>query len=138
MVRAKPLPCICMAAVLAACGSASTPDCPDGAEPFGEYQLFMGRSGADGEVVSDAAWEEFLAESVTPRFPDGLTVVDARGQWRGDSGEILRERSKVLVIVVPPGPEALHLTGEIAREYRQRFDQESVLRTSAHTCVDFS
>ncbi|WP_423918697.1 hypothetical protein [Candidatus Poriferisodalis sp.] len=26
----------------------------------------------------------------------------------------------------------------MAREYRQRFDQESVLRTSAHTCVNFS
>ena len=36
---------------------------------------------------------------VTPRFPDGLTILDARGQWR-DSGrkQIMREPSKLVEI----------------------------------------
>lgn len=97
----------------------------------------MGRSGPGGEVVSDAEWESFLAESVTPRFPDGLSVVDAAGQWRSSSGDIVRERSKLLVILAPPGTEALELTSEIARDYRLRFDQDAVLRSSTNACVDF-
>lgn len=33
-------------------------------------------------MVSDEDWRAFLAAEVTPRFPDGLTVIDAAGQWR--------------------------------------------------------
>ena len=50
-------------------------------------RLFFGLGTPDG-IVSDDAWVRFLAEIVTPRFPNGLTVVDANGQWRG-LGEIL-------------------------------------------------
>ena len=39
----------------------------------------------------DAAWDAFLADTVTPRFPDGLTVLDARGQWRDSEGLIGKE-----------------------------------------------
>ena len=76
---------VCLAFVLmmaAACGDADAPACPEGTDPFVEHQLFMGRSSESGEVVDDAAWAAFLGETVTPRFPDGLTVLDAQGQWR--------------------------------------------------------
>ena len=46
----------------------------------------MGRGGDAGEVVDDAAWASFLADTATPRFPNGLTVLDARGQWRDPGG----------------------------------------------------
>ena len=75
---------LAFAAMLAvACGGADVSACPEGTEPFVQYELFMGRSGDAGEVVDDAAWDAFLGETVTPRFPDGLTVLDAHGQWRG-------------------------------------------------------
>ena len=66
----------------------------------------MGRNSGDTEVVTDEAWRGFLAAEVTPRFPDGLTVLDANGQWRGDDDVILRERSKVLLILAPQDGDA--------------------------------
>ena len=103
-----------------------------------EYRLFMGRSNQSGEAVDDAAWAAFLEDTVTPRFPDGLTVLDAQGQWRGSEGMILKERSKLLIILAPPGGDAMRLTDEVSDEYKQRFGQESVLRVVGDVCVTFS
>lgn len=44
-------------------------------------RLFLGRQIPGGGMVSDADWTAFLAEVVTPRFPEGLTVWRAEGQW---------------------------------------------------------
>ena len=74
--------------ILAGCGAYAVSTCPEGTDSFAEYQLFFGRSNAGGEVVSDEAWAAFLADTVTPRFPDGLTVVDGAGQWRDSAGVI--------------------------------------------------
>ena len=125
------------AALATACSGTPTLSCPAPTERFVEYQMFMGRSGPGGEVVDDAAWDAFLDEAVTPRFPDGLTVLDGRGQWRGSDGVIKEERSKLLVILAPPGAEARRLLDEVAAEYKLRFDQEAVLQTVAETCAAF-
>ena len=103
-----------------------------------EYRLFMGRSSQSGEVVDDAAWAAFLSDTVTPRFPDGLTVLDAQGQWRGSDGVMLKERSKLLIILAPTGDDKMRLTEEVSDEYKRRFDQESVLRVVEDVCVTFS
>jgi len=117
--------------------AADAPACPDGAERFAEYGLFFGRSKGGEEAVSDEAWTRFLAEEVTPRFPDGLTVLDGAGQWRNAAGAIERERSKLLVVIAPPGADSLRRTREIAEAYKQEFGQESVLRTISTVCASF-
>ena len=54
------------AALASACGGggADAPACPEGTEPFLQYELFMGRSGDSGKVVGDAAWDAFLGKTV--------------------------------------------------------------------------
>ena len=126
------------ALALLACGNEAEEPCPEGSDRYAEYQLFFGRSTADGAEVSDEAWSAFLADTVTPRFPDGLTVLDAAGEWRDDSGTVQRERSKVLWILAAPGEETLRLIDEISQEYEQRFDQDSVLRIHGTACASFS
>ena len=128
-----------MAAVslLVGCTEAASSTCPDGMEEFVNYQLFMGRSISGGMTVTDAEWETFLEDTVTPRFPDGLTVLDAAGQWRGSDGEIQKEQSKVLTVLAAPGDEAMRLIDEISAEYKSRFDQESVLKVVGDVCVSF-
>lgn len=112
--------------------------CEDGFEEFAEYSLFFGRSDSSGaEVVSEEAWDEFLADTVTPRFPDGLTVTDARGQWQLESGAVQKERTKILYILTATGDGEAVLLDEISEEYKRRFGQESVLLTSGTTCVAF-
>lgn len=111
--------------------------CPLGTEPFAEYRLFFGRSQGNVEVVNEEAWRAFLADEVTPRFPDGLTVLDAAGQWREASGAILRERTKLLLVLAPPGADAMQRTDEIAEAYKRTFGQSSVLRAVTEACVSF-
>lgn len=111
--------------------------CPAGTELFTEYRLFFGRSRGQVEVVSDAAWRTFLAMEVTPRFPDGLTVVDASGQWRDSIGGAVRERTKLVIILAKAGAEGVQLTDEIREAYKQAFGQESVLRAFSAACVSF-
>ena len=122
----------------AACDFIDSQKCPDNTDRWIEYQLFMGRGGPDDEVVDDAEWDEFLAEMVTLRFPDGFTVLDGRGQWRGSDGEVQREGSIVLMILAPSDDDAAEdLIDEVSAEYKRQFDQESVLKTVNKTCVAF-
>ena len=125
------------AALMPAAWAETAPTCPTGTDPFAEYRLFFGRNKGSSEVVSDAAWRSFLAEEITPRFADGLTVLDATGQWRGASGRIARERTKVVVILAPPGGDALQRTDQIIATYKRTFGQESVLRVVTSACVSF-
>ena len=85
--------------------------------------MFMGRNSQSGEVVDDAAWAAFLEDTVTPRFPDGLSVLDAQGQWQVSGGVVQKERSKLLVILAPPGDDGARLIGEVSHEYKRRFGQ---------------
>ena len=138
-MRIVVLVCAALALMLAvACSDTDAPACPDGADPWVKYELYMGRGNQSGEVVDDAAWDAFLADTVTPRFPDGLTVLDARGQWRDSEGLISRERSKLLVVLAPPGGGEMRLIDEVTDEYKRRFGQESVLRVVYDACVSFS
>ncbi|MBX7152959.1 DUF3574 domain-containing protein [bacterium] len=91
-------------------------------------QLFFGRNLNGRQVVSDSAWTNFLAEVVTPLFPDGFTAWPATGQWRGASGLIEQEASFVLELVHPPSSIADSDITVIITTYKQRFQQEAVLR----------
>ena len=99
--------------------------------------MFFGRNSKEAEVVTDEAWSQFLAQEITSRFPDGLTVVDAHGQWRDPSGAIVRERTKMLVILAEPKTESLKLTEEVAEHFKRTFNQNSVLRVSRVVCAAF-
>ena len=116
---------------------AEAPPCPAGAERYAEYRLFFGRNREGVEVVSDAGWRAFLAEEITPRFPDGLTVIDAAGQWRAPSGTLERERTKILLVLARPGAESMRHTGEVAEAYKRTFGKEAVLRTVGSACASF-
>src|SRR5262245_37239958 len=48
--------------------------------------------------ISEGEWRAFLEMEVTPRFPAGLTVLAAYGQWRSPSGVMIKEPSRMLVI----------------------------------------
>ena len=129
--------CLMLALAVVACTEADTDDCPEGNENWVEYRLFLGRSAQGVEVVGDEAWSAFLADFVTPRFPDGLTVLDASGQWRNSDGTIERERSKVLLIMAQPESDANRLINEISDEYKRQFSQEAVLQAVTDACVSF-
>ena len=102
-------------------------------KPWMVADLLFGRS-----HVSEARWARFLADEVTPRFPDGFTVFDARGQWRAPgAARVSRERSKVVTIAMPPGADNDERLQKIIEAYKTRFSQQSVGLIIRPGCVSF-
>ncbi|TAK07867.1 MAG: DUF3574 domain-containing protein [Candidatus Manganitrophaceae bacterium] len=89
--------------------------------------LFFGLSSPRGPVT-EAEWDAFLREIVTPRFPEGLTYWNANGQWRGQNNQLVQEHSMVLQILHPDTFQAESAIQEIIARYKNQFDQDSVLR----------
>lgn len=103
-----------------------------------QADLLFGRDIAGRGPVTDAERAAFLADTVTPRFPDGLTVWDAHGQWRDRAtGGITREDSFVIRIIADGTADTRARLAAIRQAYMQRFRQESVGMTLAPTCASF-
>lgn len=112
--------------------------CQGGLEPRVTAELLFGRNIGDRLGVSEAAWSRFLADEVTPRFPDGLTVLDAAGQWRdSDTGRLVREPSKVVILILKdPGAEKAKIDA-VVEAYKQRFRQQAVGVVLKPACASF-
>jgi hypothetical protein len=122
-------------ALAAACNVASAQQlqCSGNQKSWLVAELLFGR-----DHVSDARWSRFLADEITPRFPDGLTVYDAQGQWRAPaSSAISKQRSKVVMIAMPPGPDNDSRLQQIVEAYKTRFKQQSVGLIVRPACVSF-
>jgi hypothetical protein len=125
------------AVILGGCASLAPAACPAGQSTGREVQLFFGRDIGDQVGVSEADFQRFVDEELTPRFPDGLTVLDAAGQWRGANGVIGREPSKVVILVLPGSEGDEEKLDAVRQAYRVRFAQEAVLMTVQPTCLGF-
>lgn len=109
-------------------------------EKYYRTELYFGRSIPGGGMVTDEQWEQFLDEAVTPRFPDGFTILKGIGQYREKSGKIISEPSQVLVFLYSRNTRKTSRAKieEIRAAYVKRFDQESVLRMDFKNSVDVS
>ena len=96
--------------------------------------LYFGLSRPKGSV-SELEWQIFLRDEVTKRFPDGLTVWQAEGQWLTPAGSIEHEQSKVLLLVHADTAAARQSVQAVIQAYRRAFDQQSVLWESSRVCV---
>jgi hypothetical protein len=120
-------------ALTASAAAQSELQCSGAQKSWTVAELLFGRSN-----VSDKAWDRFLTAEVTPRFPDGLTVYDARGQWRNpETKKISRERSKVVMIAMPPADDNQTRLSAIIEAYKTRFKQQSVGLILRPSCVSF-
>ena len=119
--------------------------CPDDlygpdSEPWVRGELYFGTTTDEGTAYSEEEWDAFLDAEITPRFPAGLTVLTGLGQWQNETGEVIQERSQVLIILYPleTAQESSVLLEEIRDVYETQFNQESVLRVDiAPACTSF-
>lgn len=99
--------------------------------------MYFGLATPSGEVTAEQ-FAAFIDRVVTPVFPSGLTLMQAVGQWQDPDGSIVRENSRVLIILHPASADTWQSLVAIARVYSNEFEQESVLITqSAADRVDF-
>lgn len=106
-------------------------------ETLTKDELYFGMSKPGGGMISEAQWEQFLNSEITPRFRDGLTVLDGYGQYLNSAGILTREKTKVVILIYSPNPEKNQAINEIIDSYKQKFQQESVLRVSSTVQVAF-
>jgi hypothetical protein len=75
---------------------------------------------------------------MTPRFPDGLSVLDAAGQWHDKArGRVVREPSKLVIIVTADDAPARDKIAAIVAAYKEQFHQRSVGVVSRPVCAAF-
>jgi hypothetical protein len=101
-------------------------------------ELYFGLARPAGEPeVSVAEFQSFIDTEITPRFPDGLTVLSASGQWRGPDGRLVREPSRVLVLFHDGSAGANANVEAIRAVYCRSFHQDAVLRADSRAMVRF-
>lgn len=137
-----------VAGLLAGCATGSPSDAalrgdvhhPAQAQGWVETRLYFGLGPADdaAQGVSEQGWRAFLDAEVTPRFPDGLSVLDVYGQWQGkDQASPERLRSKLLVIDYADTPANRTKVESIRAAWKQRTGDQSVLRVTQPAEVSF-
>lgn len=97
--------------------------------------LYFGENIPAGGQISDKEWQQFSDEVVSARFPEGFTTVDAQGYWRGKSGIVEHEESKVITLNHVDSEEVNKKIEEIISEYKERFHQEAVLHERSTVCT---
>lgn len=116
--------------------STDAPQCAAPAQMLVRRELIFGTARAKGAPIGEGEWQSFLDAIVTPRFPNGFTVLNAYGQWRGEGG-LMKEHSRVLVIWHDRAPQRGTDIETIRSAYKTQFDQESVMRIDGMSCVSF-
>lgn len=124
---------IALAFLLTACATVQ----PSVSEAVLADRLFCGLTIPGGGEVTEAEWRDFLAVEVTPRFPDGLTIWRAEGQWRGPDGVIVREPSLIIEILHHHDLRIDRKIVEIAEAYKKRFRQDAVMRVTMPARMEF-
>lgn len=112
---------------------------PAAAAGWVRTELYFGLGPVDGRAgVDDAAWQAFLDKEVTSRFPSGLTVVDAYGQWQGD-GQTAPERlrSKLVILLHPDTQSQRAAVDAVRAAWKAKTGDQSVLRVTQPAEVSF-
>ncbi|MFD7626965.1 DUF3574 domain-containing protein [Streptomyces sp. NPDC059851] len=102
--------------------------------------LYFGTGRHGGQPpIPDEEFMKFVADVITPRFPSGLTLQEARGQWRDKDGDINREKSYELTVLYPVAESrARDRDIEYIRSlYCRTYGLESVGRADARVHADF-
>ncbi|HLY43834.1 MAG TPA: DUF3574 domain-containing protein [Terracidiphilus sp.] len=105
-----------------------------------DTKLYFGLGPVDkpDHGVSESKWREFLDKEVTPRFPDGLSVVDVYGQWQGKSKAAPeRLRSKMLIIDYPATTANRNKIEAIRAAWKRMTGDQSVMRVTEPADVSF-
>ena len=108
-----------------------------GGEALMRTELVFGLSRAAGPDITEAEFRGFIDGEVTRRFPEGLTLLSGNGQFKDATGTIVKENSKLLVLLYPFNKQRNALIEEIRSQYKTLFQQESVLRVDERSCVSF-
>lgn len=103
-------------------------------------ELYFGMSIPSGGKVRNKQWKHFFNEHISPNFPEGSTIVKAKGKWMDrKTGLAVSENSRVLIIFYPQNQktEKGEKLKEISSQYIALFKQQAVIRTDQLVKLQF-
>ncbi len=106
-------------------------------ELFARTELFFGLSRPNGLVVTEEEFHSFVDREITPRFPEGLTLLTGYGQFMDKKGSLVKESAKLLILLYPLSRDRNQAIEQIRQAYLKQFKQEAVLRIDHQSCVSF-
>jgi hypothetical protein len=109
----------------------------DRSQNFIKEELYFGMGEAEGKNVTETQWQLFLQQEITTRFPQGLTVVNAYGQYFNSHKQLIRENTKLVILIHQNNSHENQLIEEIIAIYKKKFQQESVLRVTSIIQISF-
>jgi hypothetical protein len=87
-----------------------------------EQNLYFELNTSNGEKISEAEFQSFVDQVITPQFPDGLTIFDAQGEGQ--------ENSKIVSLFVEDTVLNQIALTEIVQAYEQQFPGAEVQQVS--------
>ena len=90
-------------------------------------EIYFGRNISAGGEISEQQFTEFLSNEVTPAFPAGMTVYDAYGQMQHSNREIVKQKTKVVVLVHKNSKADDDAINKITTAYRSKFGNPQVM-----------
>lgn len=90
-------------------------------------EIYFGRRISAGGEISERQFADFLLNQVTPAFPTGMTVYDAYGQMQRRNGEIVKQKTKVVVLVHRNAKADEDAINKIIGAYRSGFGNPQVM-----------
>jgi hypothetical protein len=101
-------------------------------------ELFFGRNIKGRGALTEAEWVKFAADTITPNFPDGFTVLDGYGQWRNpETGRIAHDPTKILLVAAKRSPDLAGHLSAVIDAYKMQFHQQSVGIITRDSCAGF-
>lgn len=102
-------------------------------------ELFFDRDIDGHGPLTEAEWATFVAEEITPDFPDGFTVFDGEGRWRNPrTGRIAGGRTKIVLIATTRSRDLPRRLAAVIDAYKTEFRQQSVGVITRDSCAAFS
>jgi hypothetical protein len=107
-------------------------------DPYVQTTLVFGLA-KPGGAVTEAEWQYFVDSYVTPRYRQGLTIIDTDGQWMMRTGEVIKEDSMIIILLYDTKSQAENDKNIefITDTYKKLFQQEAVLRIDTAAGVSF-
>ena len=107
-------------------------------EAWTRTELYFGAGSISDADKPDERWENYINDIVTPRFPEGLTLLEGTGQWRVKPDQKpRRHRTRILILIHKDTPEKSKQVDEIRSLWREISGHQSVLRVSQPAKVSF-
>ncbi len=111
-----------------------------GANPvrYVKTELYYGAGLREGRGDYETLWNDYLDNDVTPRFREGLTLLEATGQWRVKEGKKpRRNRSKILILIHEASPDRFDMIEEVREIWKKKSGHRSVLKVTIPAEVSY-